>query len=228
MLKKTIRYLFLWSGIFFFLMIILACTRVPYDMHRWLGITGSGFRFAPTTIVMFGGSGMPSESNLIRLFYFKEIALNYPESRLILAHPNDTGVIRQMTAFLYAFDIDSTRVSALYGGSNTREQALKLIKNFPGIENEKIVVVTSPEHMFRTLKTMRRLQFKNVGGLPAFENPMFIDLGYDHRKIGGSVYVPDVSGSLTLRYNFWNYLKLEITCLREYCAILYYKLNGWM
>ena len=26
----------------------------------------------------------------------------------------------------------------------------------------------------------------------------------------------------------WNYLKLEVTCLREYAAIVYYKVNGWM
>src|SRR5688572_8282679 len=133
MLKKLIRYLLLWSGLFFLLMIILACTRIPFDMHRWLGITNSGFRFAPTTIVMFGGSGMPSESNLIRLFYLKELALNYPASRVILAHPNDTGVIRQMSAFLKAFKIDTARVVPLYKGNNTRQQVLELKENFPGI-----------------------------------------------------------------------------------------------
>jgi hypothetical protein len=57
---------------------------------------------------------------------------------------------------------------------------------------------------------------------------MFIDLGYGHRRIGGKAWVPDVSQEAGLRYTFWNYLKLEITCLREYVAIAYYWLNDWI
>ena len=228
MFRTLIRKLLISLGMFFLLLMILACTRVPFDLHRWLGIHDSGFTFSPETIIMFGGSGMPSESNLMRLYYVKELALKYEAARVILAHPKDTGTVKTMTTFLTAFGIDSSRISALYKGNNTREQGLELKTTFPGIEKNKTVIVTSPEHMYRTVKTLRKLEFARVGGLPAFENPLFIDLGYDHRKVGGSAYVPDVSGSLVLRYNFWNYMKLEITCLREYCAILYYKLNGWI
>jgi len=57
---------------------------------------------------------------------------------------------------------------------------------------------------------------------------MFIDLDYAHRRIGGKVWVPDVSQDTGMRYTFWNYLKLEITCLREYAAIAYYWLNDWI
>jgi len=105
---------------------------------------------------------------------------------------------------------------------------MDLVAAYPGITNEKVVVVTSPENMYRTIKTFKKLNFKFTGGLPAFENAMFVNLEYNHRRVGGKAYVPDVSSSLDLRYNFWNYLKLEITCLRELVAILYYKLNGWI
>jgi hypothetical protein len=57
---------------------------------------------------------------------------------------------------------------------------------------------------------------------------MFVDLRYGHQAIGGKAYVPDVSGSQDLRYDLWNRLKLQLTCLREYLAIAYYRLNGWI
>lgn len=228
MFRRLIRQILIWLGIFSLLMMVLACTRIPFDLHRWLGTKVSAFHFSPAVIVMFGGSGMPSESNLIRLYYVKELALIYPRAQVLLAHPNDSGTVYEMKAFLVAFGIDSLRISALYEGNNTREQAMLLSRHYAGIENEKIAVVTSPEHMYRTVKTLRKLNFKNVGGVAAFENPLFINLGYDYRKIGGKKYVPDVSGNLSLRYNFWNYLKLEIICFREYFAIAYYKINGWI
>jgi hypothetical protein len=31
-----------------------------------------------------------------------------------------------------------------------------------------------------------------------------------------------------LRYNMWSYLHLELFVFREYCAIGYYKLKGWI
>ena len=88
--------------------------------------------------------------------------------------------------------------------------------------------MTAPENMYRTLRSFEKVGFNDVCATPAFDHAMFIDLDYDHRRIGGKKAVPDVSGNLDLRYNFWNYLKLEITCLREYAAIAYYKLNGWI
>ena len=91
-----------------------------------------------------------------------------------------------------------------------------------------MAIVTAPENMYRTLLSFRKLGFAKVSGAPAFDQAMFIDFGYGHRRIGGKAWVPDVSGSLDLRYNFWNYLKLEVTCLREYVAIGYYWLNGWI
>jgi hypothetical protein len=57
---------------------------------------------------------------------------------------------------------------------------------------------------------------------------MHHEFGYAHKAIGGKPYVPDVSRAPGFRYTFWNYLKLEVTCLREYVAIAYYRLNGWL
>ena len=124
--------------------------------------------------------------------------------------------------------IDSSRIQTELRGTNTREQALMIGEDFPGIKEKNILIVTSTENVYRTLQTFRKAGFKNVGGKPAFENAMHVDLRYDHRKAGGKMYVPDISDDLSIRYNFWNYLKLEITVFREWCAIGYYKLNGWI
>src|SRR5690606_18479170 len=119
------------------------------------------------------------------------------------------------------------RIRTLLHGRNTREQALDLARSFPALKGRPLAVVTAPENMYRSLLTFRKLGFARAAGAPAFEHALFDDLRYAHGQIGGKALVPDVSGSLDLRYNFWNYLKLEVTCLREYFALAYYKLNGW-
>jgi uncharacterized SAM-binding protein YcdF (DUF218 family) len=216
------------SGILLLVLLILSFTRIPFDVHRWLGSKNASFQFTPENIIMLGGSGMPSESNLIRLNYTKDLALFFPDARILISHPNDTSTLRQMVDFLQAFNIPASRIFTESHGTNTREQVYELISKYPGIVDQNLVIVTSPENMYRTLGTFRKLGFKKIGGVAAFENAMFIDLGYNHKKLGGRQYVPDVSRNMELRYNFWNYLKLEITCLREFAAILYYEVNGWI
>ena len=91
-------------------MSIIAFTRIPYDIHHWLGDKGSNFRFYPNTIVMLGGSGMPSESNLIRLYYTVELCKYYKYSDIILAHPKDSGVAKNMRRYLINAGIDSGHI----------------------------------------------------------------------------------------------------------------------
>jgi uncharacterized SAM-binding protein YcdF (DUF218 family) len=227
-LKFILKWITLTCGSCFIILCFFAFTRVPYDIHRWLGENSASFKFTPETIVMLGGSGMPSESNLIRLYYTNEISNLYPDANIIIAHPIDAAVAGSMKNYLVNAGIDSTRISLMLKGTNTREQALELLKFRIGIENTRIAIITSPENMFRTLRVFRKLNFKHTGGIATFENAMFVNLNYNHKKVGGSAYVPSVSSNLDLRYNFWNYFKLEITCTREGVALLYYKINGWI
>jgi len=227
-LVKIFRYSIYTLGFFFLFLILLAFTRIPFDIHYWLGTANSAFYLKPDYIIMLGGSGMPSESNLMRLYYTADLAHQYPEASVIVAHPIDTAIISLMDAELVAHGVDSSRIIIEKCGTNTREQALEIAGLVKGIKEKPIVIVTSMENMYRTMRVFRKLGFKNAGGRAAFENSMFVDLSYNHKRIGGREYMPDVSESMNLRYNFWNYLKLEITCLREFTAILYYKLNGWI
>lgn len=226
--RSAVRFLLTGLGLLALVMSVLAFTRVPFDMHRWLGERDSQFDFQPDVLVMLGGSGMPSESNLIRLYYTLHWATVYEKSRIIIAHPLDSGVAGSMSDYLIRGGVDSARITLMLDGTNTREQALMLLKSDPALKSLGTAVITSPENMFRTVKVFRQLGFEQIGGISAFENAMFVDLTYKHKSIGGKSYAPDVSSNLDLRYNFWNYLKLEITCLREWVAIAYYWVNGWI
>lgn len=227
-IKKVFQKIFLGLGVFSFILLVFSFTRVPFDIHWWLGTNSSKYYFKPDHIVFLGGSGMPSESNLIRIYYASALAERYPKAKVLIVHPIDDDVIDLMRDEMILRQIDSSRIQIEKKGANTREQALMIAKDFPEMLNQNIVLVTSPENMMRTMKVFWNAVFKHVGGEPAFENAMFVDLSYDHKKVGGKKYTPDVSSNLALRYNFWNYLKLEITCLREFTALAYYKLNGWI
>jgi uncharacterized SAM-binding protein YcdF (DUF218 family) len=209
-------------------MLVLAFTRIPFDAHRWLGTAGGLCQENPDAIVVLGGSGMPSGPELMRCNLAADLARNYTSVQVVLLLPKDTALAAAMEQELHIKGIARERISAVLHGRNTREQALDLWTNNPGLAQRNIALVTAPENMYRSLLTFRKAGFTNVCGSPAFDHALFDDLSYAHGRIGGKAYVPDVSNNMDLRYDLWNRLKLEITCLREYAAIAYYKLNGWI
>lgn len=228
LLSKFFKRFLTFLGVIFLLMSALAFTRIPYDVHRWLGDKGTKYRFYPNTILILGGSGMPSEANLIRLYYTAGVAEYYKYSDIVIAHPIDSSVAKSMRHYLIKAGVDSSRISLMMKGTNTREQAIELKKSKAGIENTGIVIITSPENMYRTIRVFKKLEYSKIGGISAYENAMFVNLKYSHKKVGGKKFAPDISEYMGLRYNYWNYLKLEITCLREFTALFYYKVNGWI
>jgi len=75
--------------------------------------------------------------------------------------------------------------------------------------------------MYRSIRSLQKAGLKNVGGLPSFEKPISEQKLKSGKKNGQKV-------SLAWRYNFWSYLRHEILVLREYFAIAYYKIKGWI
>ena len=171
---------------------------------------------------------MPSESNLIRLDYTARIFKSDTSVNVLVVHPIDTSVIRLIVEELVVKGVNKSKIFIEKNGTNTSEQVLRIGEDFPELKFKNIVIVTSPENMLRSILAFRKAGFKNVGGEAAFENAMFVNLGYNHKAIGGRSLTPDVGANMKLRYNFWNYMKLEIICMREFAALLYYKLNGWI
>lgn len=209
------------------MLLILACTRVPFDVHRWLGTAAGGCDEPPKIIVVLGGSGMPSGPELLRLHHAAYLAGEYPAAKVMVVHPDTAGTMRQMVSELILRKVEAERITTLPFGENTREQALMVARDLNGWQGS-VGVVTAPENMYRTIRAFRKAGVQQVRGEPAWDHAMHHDFAYHHKAIGGKRWAPDVSQQTGLRYTFWNYLKLEITCLREFVAIAYYRLNDWI
>lgn len=228
-LGKTLKGVLLTLGMVCFVMLVLALTPAPFHMHYALGNDPEPRRegaVQPDRIVLFGGAGMPSESNLIRLYYTAELALHYP-APIIMVHPEDSVCQAEMTRYLVQSGISEDRIAYMGKGSNTRSQALELAQSDPGLIHDELLVVTAPEQVRRTVKTLRKAGFTKVHGVAAREATVDFDLSLKDEELKGNRAVPTME-STNIRYTFWNYLKLEITCFREYAALAYYRLKGWI
>jgi len=95
-------------------------------------------------------------------------------------------------------------------------------------ENDNILIVTSPEHMYRSVKAFIKVGLVNTGGEPAFEKAIESNLLFKDDDLGGNNAVPEIGGSMQIRYQFWNHMKYQIIVYREYFAIAYYKLKSWI
>ncbi len=225
-LAIIIKVIFFTLGILFFMMIALAFTSAPFYMHFRLGQNpNEDVEISdPRQVVMFGGAGMPSEDNLMRLYHTAALARHF-EVPVLLVHPEDSLCQAEMTRLLRQGDIDS--ILYMTEGANTRSQALELMAQYPKLAEEQLIVVTSPEHVRRTIKCLNKVGFQNVIGKAAYPATVDFDLSLKKQKLGGNESIPSVE-SVKMRYTFFNYLKLEITCLREYCALAYYRIKGWI
>ena len=228
---NILKWLFISFGIILLLINILALTPLPFYMHRSLGEDtswdkDSTTQFTPDYIIMFGGAGMPSESNLIRLYYTSEIASKLHKP-IILVHPEDSVCQVEMTKYLVNNGIYSDSIMYMTCGSNTRSQSVCLADSFPQLKEASSLIITAPEHLSRTLKCLKKCEIENVRGIGAFESTVDFDLDLDKDKLKGNKFVPNIE-STNLRYTYWNYLKLEIICFREYIATTYYWLKDWI
>ena len=227
----VLKWFFISLGVIFLIVNILAITPAPFYMHRSLGEdsarkSDSVNDFHPDYIIMFGGAGMPSESNLIRLYVTSEVATKLSKP-VILVHPEDSVCQVEMTRYLANNGVPVGSIIYMTRGSNTRSQSVCLVDSFPQLKNASALIVTAPEHLSRTLKCLRKCGMRNIYGVGAFESTVEFDLTLNKQKLKGNKFVPDVE-STNIRYTYWNYLKLEIICFREYFATAYYWLKGWI
>ena len=225
-LGKIIKIIFLSLGIVFALMIILAFTSVPFYSYFNLGQTPdeNASISHPSYVVMFGGASMPSEDNLMRIYHTAALAKHF-NVPVLLVHPKDSLCQAEMTRLLHQDGIQD--IHYMTEGTNTRSQAVELMALYPELSQEQLLVVTSPEHVRRTVKCLNKVGFQNIVGKAAYPSTVDFDLSLKKQKLGGNEAIPSVE-SIKMRYTFFNYLKLEITCVREYLALAYYKIKGWI
>tara|TARA_R110002096_G_scaffold221429_2_gene410232 strand:+ start:10133 stop:10819 length:687 start_codon:yes stop_codon:yes gene_type:complete len=208
------------------IMVVLAFTDVPYWAYHRLGVLDEKLENAPEYIVVMGGDGMPSPDGLMRAYFGAHLALKFPKAKIILAMPynveDSTYQLELMKAEFITKSIDSNRISFAPNGYNTRTQALEIGELIPNKESS-LLIVTSPEHTYRSIASFKKVGFTNIGGSPTFERPpdkeaLYKEDDLEKRKIS----------NLNLRYNLWSYLQYEIIVIREYLAITYYWLKGWI
>lgn len=225
-LTKSIIITFFVFGILFFTMLVLAFTSAPFYMHFNLGQDPNDDVEVsnPQLVMMFGGAGMPSEDNLMRLYHTAALARHF-DVPVLLVHPEDSLCQAEMTRLLRQGGIDS--ILYMTEGANTRSQAVELMNAYPELSEKELIVVTSPEHVRRTVKCLNKVGFRNTIGKAAYPATVDFDLSLKKQKLGGNEAIPSVE-SVKMRYTFFNYLKLEITCVREYFALAYYKIKGWI
>ena len=225
----SVKIMVLVFGTLFISLSILAFTSLPYTTRAWLGKSlNSDKYFTPQYIIMLGGGGMPGEENLIRLYYTAEAAAIFPHAQIIVDHPYDSLVYARMKNELIIHGVDSSRIHFEKLGLNTRAQALYTADQYPAAMHSKICIVSSPEHIRRSILTFRKAGFTSLCGYGAVDVDMNIDLTVERLKVGGRRFIPDVDNNVGMRYNFWTYFKIEISCLREFVAISYYWAKGWI
>lgn len=223
--KNIMRLFFIILGILSFTLILLSFTDIPYYAYYNLGVSQTKLCEEPNVIVLLGGSGMPSPDGLIRTYYTAEAAKKFYKADIIIAHPNGKNNCSYQSGLmaneLIAKGVDPLRLKYETKGFNTRSQA-KYIADMLKIGNKQntVLIITSPSHMYRSVKTFKKLGFKKVGGVPTFEKPIA------EQQLLKCIKTERVN--LSFRYNMWSYLQYEILVLREYCAIVYYKFKGWI
>jgi uncharacterized SAM-binding protein YcdF (DUF218 family) len=228
--KKFLKFHVIISSSLFTVFIILSFTTLPFWMYYYLGISPNILSGNPDYIVVMGGGGMPSESGLMRTYFAGESAKKYPNAKFIIALPGDTSNTKSslflMKNELVKRGIDSSLIHFEPNGTNTRSQAMQIKKMVDSTKN--ILLITSPEHMYRAVKSFIKVGLINTGGVPTFEKAIEYRLIFNDDELGGNELIPGVGNNTQLRYQFWYHVKLQIIVYREYFAIAYYKLKFWI
>ena len=218
------------SGVIFIAILIMAFTTVPFWMYYYLGVSPTKLDESPKYIVVMSGGGIPSESGLMRTYATAKMAHEYQDAKIIVTMPGDTADTTSscylMKKELMIRGVDGGRVIFENKGTNTRSQAIEVQKIIK--ENVPTLIVTSPEHMYRSIKTFQKIGLTNIGGESAFSKPVEVSFVFDDEDLGGNSSVPNIGNNTQLRYQFWGHMKLQIIVYREYCAIAFYKIKGWI
>ncbi len=229
-LNQLFRWFLLTFGVIFITIIILSFTTLPFWMYYDLSISDQKLESEPEYIVVMSGSGIPSESGLMRTYYAAEVAKTYNKAHIIVTMPGDTidttSACYLMKKELIIRGIETNRVSFENVGTNTRSQAQEVKKMIKG--NPSLVVITSPEHIYRSLATFHKIGLTNATGHAAFEKPVEASFLFEDDELGGNNIVPNIGNNTQIRYQFWSHLKYQIIVYREYTAIAFYKLKGWI
>jgi len=230
---RALHVLVLLAGIAALVITGLCFTKVPYRLYYRLSADPEVLQGAPTHIVVLGGGGIPSQSGLIRAYHGAAMARRFDEAVVIVALPAGAGEGREteeMRQEVVMRGVPEERVQVESHGRNTREQAMGILEMIGGSgEDARVLLVTSPDHMRRSLLTFRKLGFEHIAAGAAFDDAVDADMTYASADLGGrGGILPDVGASMMLRYRIWNNFSFLLDAARESCAMAYYRVRGWI
>jgi uncharacterized SAM-binding protein YcdF (DUF218 family) len=230
MLNRIIKWFFLTFGFLAFLSLLLCLTPVPFRIWYYFATSESSLNRPPDYIVTMGGGGMPSEAGMMRIFYSARVARQFPKAKVIISLPGDTidrkGALYGLKKEMILRGVDSGRIIFENRGTSTRGEAFYIFMRLG--PKPAICVVSSPEHIRRSVLSFRKAGFTRVDGVPAFTVEVKANFFFNDKTLGGRKWVPEIGKNLVVRYTFWTQLKYEQQLIRESLALFYYKLNGWI
>lgn len=226
------RWLLLLAGIIFVFFIVLAFTSLPfYQMHK----KGTAYlpppNYQPEYVILMGGAGMPSPSNLMRAYYTASVATNDTlPKKVVVALPgareDSVNDVQLLVEELVMRGVPRKMIILENKGTNTRQQALECAKIVD--ISSPVVLVSSPVHIPRAVRSFQKAGFKEVYGYPTFNVPNNADLKFNEDELGDRKLPGNVGENINLRYRFWYHMELQILLLREFIAMQYYRLLNWV
>lgn len=227
-----VRRLLMTGGAVFALLLIACWTPYPYRLYLWLSMPCAELDVPPEWILVLGGGGIPSESGLMRTFYAAHAAHEFPSARVVIALPGDPGrdgTLWQMRNELVIRGVAEDRVWFEPKGTNTRSQAVEWGRQI-GSEGVQapLLIVTSPEHMRRSVRSFERAGFLHVGSSAAMDTSIEGDLRLSESGLDAPLRVRSVEDNLFVRYQFWHSITYMSRASRELVALAYYQLKGWI
>lgn len=216
-LKRIIRWLWHAFAAAFVVQLLVGFFGVPAGVARWLACAAETNTVPPRIVVVLGGGGIPSESGLIRTYYAAELREKHAGLQYVVSLPSDgdpsTNSVGRMRDELVLRGVPVKSIRMEFAALNTHEQAINIAKLLgPAALTSEVRIVTSSLHLRRSLGCFRRAGFTHARGTGAVNTGAEADPG---------------QGTL-LRYAFWANLVSGVDCLREGCALLVYKVRGWI
>lgn len=246
-LRRALHGFILLVGVTALLGAALQFTPWPWRAYRWLGTTANPSPRPPTHILVMGGSGIPGESGLMRTFYGAQAATRHPHAELLVAMPLAADESEASQAYLDEMarrGVPHQHMHILDRGRNTREQALRLADYLGDTADEAtVLIVSNPEHIRRCAAALRKADIRHLAVMPAHAFSIEDSLPWRAADLDAPItdsppaasesttvakWVPDVGGSMVLRYNLWAHLGYTLDVAREWAALVYYRLRGWI
>ena len=224
------RVLIDFAGILLLVLVGSCFTPYPWRVLSWLGKDPAALKGDPDGIVLLSGGGIPSESGLMRCYEAAAMAHRHPRAFVVIAMPEEADEQASSTKKMFEeFEmrgVPRIRLKLEGRGRNTHEQAVNTFALLGAATNQPaLLIVTSPDHMRRALATFRKVGFTRVYGAAAWDVAVNADLRYDVDTLG---LQNAVGQNLVVRYQFWNNLMMEARIVREFFALAYYKVMGWI